>query len=303
MKLDPRMVVQFAVIAEEASFTRAAERLCVAQPWLSRRLSKFEEQLGFPLFVRNTRSIALTDKGWELLQVARSVQVSMSAMEALASQLQRGSAGRLRLGVPPYSYQVAPRGELIDRFCLLYSDVSVELDVGWTPGLIDRVLSGSLDLAFVLGDIRSTELEVTTLCELRVELIKAADHPLATVKELVSSDLKNQTIAVFNKALHPELFDSIYSKWQEAGAKLIPFVELNQALLDRTLSLENIIIASFDLRDDLLNEKAIIRRALGDSIWVPFSLVRRIGWNSRESQRFLNLARDFALKPPDMARQ
>ncbi|AGL86671.1 hypothetical protein PFLCHA0_c49210 [Pseudomonas protegens CHA0] len=123
------------------------------------------------------------------------------------------------------------------------------------------------------------------------------------MKELVSSDLKNQTIAVFNKALHPELFDSIYSKWQEAGAKLIPFVELNQALLDRTLSLEKIIIASFDLRDDLLNEKAIIRRALGDSIWVPFSLVRRIGWNSRESQRFLNLARDFALKPPDMARQ
>ncbi|KGI83710.1 hypothetical protein JY98_16460, partial [Exiguobacterium mexicanum] len=73
MKLDPRLVVQFAIIAEEGSFTRAAERLHVAQPWLSARLKKFEEQLGFPLFTRNTRNITLTKQGYELLQAARSV--------------------------------------------------------------------------------------------------------------------------------------------------------------------------------------------------------------------------------------
>lgn len=290
MKLDPRMVVQFAVIAEEGSFTRAAERLRVAQPWLSKRLGQLEDQLGFPLFVRNTRSIALTDKGRELLQMARTVHASLSATEALASQLQRGDERRLRLGVPPYSHQVALRRELVDRFCVLHSQVSVELDVGWTPRLVDRVLSGSLDLAFVLGDVQSNEIETTTLCDLRVELMMAADHPLAAMANIVASDLKNQTIAIFNKALHPELFESLYSKWQNAGARLIPFVELNQALLDRTQAPERIIVACFDLKDDLLNEAAIVRRTLEDSTLVPFALVRRVGWSSLESQRFLSLA-------------
>ena len=63
MKLDPRIVVQFVVIAEEASFTRAARRLHVAQPWLSGRIKRFEEQLGFSLFVRNAHGIELTSKG------------------------------------------------------------------------------------------------------------------------------------------------------------------------------------------------------------------------------------------------
>ena len=155
MKLDPRLVVQFAVIAEEGSFTRAAERLHVAQPWLSARLKQLEDQLGFPLFTRSTRSIALTEQGNELLQTARSVHASMMLTEALASKLQHRDERRLRLGSPPYGNQVSRRQELVDRFASTYSDISVELDIGWSPGLIDRVLKGALDLAFVLGEVRN----------------------------------------------------------------------------------------------------------------------------------------------------
>ena len=85
MKLDPRIVVQFVVIAEEASFTRAARRLHVAQPWLSGRIKRFEEQLGFSLFVRNAHGIELTSKGAALLEVAHSVELSMTATESVAA--------------------------------------------------------------------------------------------------------------------------------------------------------------------------------------------------------------------------
>lgn len=74
------------------------------------------------------------------------------------------------------------------------------------------MLSGLLDLAFVPGDICNEELEVTRLCQLRIELMMSAKHPLATNKELISSDLKQYTVLVFNRALNPALFDSIFRR-------------------------------------------------------------------------------------------
>ncbi|TDF83853.1 LysR family transcriptional regulator [Pseudomonas sp. H9] len=297
MKLDPRMVIQFAVIAEEGSFTRAAERLCVAQPWLSARLKKLETQLGFPLFDRSTRHVTLTDKGHKLLQAARNVQASMTATEALAAQLQRRDEGRLRIGTPPYSHQIAVRPDLIDRFGLHQPNIHIELDFGWTPGLIQRVMQGELDLAFVLGEQDNQALETIRLCELNVELMMAADHPLASEPKLVAANLKNHTVALFNRALYPALYDTIYLKWADAGALLIPFVELNQALLDRALTHERIIIACFEMKDRLLDEKAIIRRTLEDSCSIPFSLVRRVGCETPESQRFWEVAQGYASAP------
>ncbi|HFG6905405.1 LysR family transcriptional regulator [Acinetobacter baumannii] len=290
MKLDPRLVVQFAVIAEEGSFTRAAERLHVAQPWLSARLKKFEDQLGFPLFTRNTRSIALTKQGYELLQAARGVHSSMMLTEALASQLQHQDERHLRIGSPPYGNHVVRRQELVDQFALIYPDISVELDIGWSSGLIDRVLKGVLDLAFVLGEIRHPEIQTMLLCELRVEFLMSANHPLAKVENLKPTDLKGQTIAVFTRALHPELFDSIFSGLKAAGATLIQFIEFNQALLDRTHATEPTMVTSFGLKYDHLNDANIIRKTLVDHNSVPFSLIRKIGHTSAESQLFWNLS-------------
>ncbi|BEM64719.1 LysR family transcriptional regulator [Serratia marcescens] len=293
MKLDPRIVVQFVVIAEEASFTRAARRLHVAQPWLSGRIKRFEEQLGFSLFVRNAHGIELTSKGAALLEVAHSVELSMTATESVAAKLRRANQERFSIGMPPYSYQIASRNEIINRFSKLNPGVHVELDVGWSPSLIEKVLSGLLDLAFVPGDICNEELEVTRLCQLRIELMMSAKHPLATNKELISSDLKQYTVLVFNRALNPALFDSIFSPWEAIGVNLVPFVELNQDVLERVHSSETIVIACFDLKDDLLNKDVLIRKTIVDSSLVPFSLVRRAGWCSPECNNFLALAKDL----------
>ncbi|CAK7075669.1 MULTISPECIES: LysR family transcriptional regulator [Providencia] len=290
MKLDPRLVVQFAIIAEEGSFTRAAERLHVAQPWLSARLKKFEEQLGFPLFTRNTRNIALTKQGYELLQAARGVHASMMLTEALASQLQHRDERHLRLGSPPYGNHIVRRQELVDQFALIYPDISVELDIGWSSGLIDRVLKGGLDLAFVLGEVHHSEIETMLLCELKLELLMSANHPLAKVNNLKPADLKGQTIAVFTRALHPELFDSIFTGLKAAGATLVQFIEFNQALLDRTHSAEPTMVASFGLRYEYLNAANIIGKTLDESNSIPFSLIRKIGHASEESQLFWDLS-------------
>lgn len=286
MKLDPRLLIQFAVIAEENSVTRAAERLHVAQPWLSARLKKLEEQIGFALFTRTTRSIQLTPKGRELLPAARSVYGATMTTEALASQLAQRNERSLRLGCPPYSDQIFRRRELLDRFVEHHPEISVELDVGWTPRLLDRVLSGSLDLAFMLGPLKNERLEAMPLHSVKVELMMADEHPLASLSALRTIDLENQTIAVFNRALHPELYDSIFLPWEQAGANLMKVAEINETLIERALSSERLVVASFSLREDYQDLPGVVRRVLHDSEPVPFSLVRLIDRTSPEGQVF-----------------
>ncbi|MFZ2870722.1 LysR family transcriptional regulator, partial [Zavarzinia sp.] len=79
MHFDIKAVLHFVAVAEDMSFTRAARRLGIAQPWLSRRIRQLEEQLGFALFERTTRSIELTARGRGFLDAAREVA---SAVEA-----------------------------------------------------------------------------------------------------------------------------------------------------------------------------------------------------------------------------
>ena len=68
--MNVRLAILFAAVAEERSFTRAAARLNIAQPWLSAQVRKFEEQLGFTLFDRGKGGIELTPQGEQLLPVA-----------------------------------------------------------------------------------------------------------------------------------------------------------------------------------------------------------------------------------------
>ena len=95
IRLDPKLMIAFAVIAQERSFTRAAERLRVAQPWLSARFAKLESLLGFRLLDRTTRSVTLTDRGATLLPVAEEMLRVSQQADRLSLQIGRtGSAIR-----------------------------------------------------------------------------------------------------------------------------------------------------------------------------------------------------------------
>ncbi|GAB7554277.1 LysR family transcriptional regulator [Novosphingobium resinovorum] len=105
MRIDPRLLIEFAAVAEEASFTKAAERLRIAQPWLSARIKKLETMLGFGLIDRTTRHVALTQRGRTFLEAARAVTIASEAANALAQNLRH----RERVGSrPPFESRVEP---------------------------------------------------------------------------------------------------------------------------------------------------------------------------------------------------
>src|SRR5271167_4546023 len=89
----------FVAIAEERSFTRAAERLWVAQPGLSTQIRRLEAELGIVLFERHTRGVDLTEAGAPFLERARVALAAADVARATGRDLQSGVVGSIRLGL------------------------------------------------------------------------------------------------------------------------------------------------------------------------------------------------------------
>src|SRR5882757_4762458 len=97
--MELRHLRYFVAIAEEGSFTRAAERLWVAQPGLSTQIRRLEKELGIQLFERHTRGVDLTVAGGLLLERARVALAAAEAAAATGANIRDGVSGALRVGL------------------------------------------------------------------------------------------------------------------------------------------------------------------------------------------------------------
>ncbi|WP_240782442.1 LysR family transcriptional regulator [Roseococcus sp. SYP-B2431] len=223
--MDIRLVLHFGVVAEELSFTRAAARLGVAQPWLSTRIRQLEAQLGVPLLLRSTRRVELTEEGRALLARARPLVEAAQGVDELAATL-RGGSGRLRLGTPPYGAHIPVTNSLIEAFRRHWPSVSVELDIGWTPVLLERARQGVLDLAFTVAVAPPAGLEALALAQTTQELILAPGDPLLALPEIPPAALAGRKVAVFTRGLNPELSRALFEPVVEAGGTLVEIPDI-----------------------------------------------------------------------------
>ena len=143
---DPDQLRTFLAVAQSLSFTQAANRLGLRQPTVSQQIRRLEEAVGRELFVRDTRSVALTADGEAMAGFARSILAAHE--QAVGYFTGSGLAGRLRLGVTDdLALTQVPR--ILRDFRQLYPRIDLELTVSQSGTLQRRVESGHLDLAFV----------------------------------------------------------------------------------------------------------------------------------------------------------
>ncbi|MBF6084885.1 LysR family transcriptional regulator [Nocardia cyriacigeorgica] len=148
MDVHGRDLGYFVAVAEELHFGRAAERLFISQPALSKQIRALERQLGAPLFERDRRSVALTPVGAALLPHARTILAEWTSARAAVDAAKIAQAATLVIGMstsPSRGLLPAIRSRMTERF----PQVSITLrQIGWsdpTAGLAD----GSTDVAFV----------------------------------------------------------------------------------------------------------------------------------------------------------
>ncbi|HEY6745432.1 MAG TPA: LysR family transcriptional regulator [Mycobacteriales bacterium] len=191
-ELDLRLLRSFVAVAEELHFTRAANRLYVAQQALSRDIRRLESQLGTPLFVRSTRRVTLTAEGERLLAHARSL---LALNDAAFLEL-RGAARPLLVDVigealtPARIVDAARRAAPQFEFTMRYG--------GGLGAALPKVLAGRLDVAFGrtegLGRPFPAELTRRLIRYEPLALLIPDGHPLASLPEVPCDRLRGLEI-------------------------------------------------------------------------------------------------------------
>ncbi|RAK54164.1 LysR family transcriptional regulator [Phenylobacterium soli] len=146
-----RLVRAFVVLAEELNFGRAAERLHVTQPALSAQLRQMEARLGFPLFERSTRRVALTAQGAALLPHARALVSESGRFAQAVAQMQPRPQRRVVLGAALYTLEIRERQMLLEAFFERYPDAPITVLPLWQREVARALLRGEADLALMLG--------------------------------------------------------------------------------------------------------------------------------------------------------
>jgi DNA-binding transcriptional LysR family regulator len=184
----------FVAVAEELNFSRAAERLHIAQPALSAQIRSLEAQLGTPLFVRTTRKVELTATGTMLLEDAREVLALADAAVAKLRAASRGERGELRIGFAAHGAGEVGM-EILRRFAEKHPAIESELISAPSLEELQRqVRDRETDVAFVWLPLLYDELEAEVVLAEQTLAVLHPEHRLAAEAEVRQVQLADHPI-------------------------------------------------------------------------------------------------------------
>ena len=216
--MELRHLRYFVAVAEERNFTRAAERLHMAQPPLSRSIQQLEETLEVQLFQRDSRPLKLTETG--KFFYAHAVQLLAQTAELESMTRRVGNIERsLSVGfVGSTLYGMLPK--IIRRFRDENATVELSLHEMSTMDQIRALKDGQIDIGF--GRIRHEDVNIRRVILREEKMIVALPegHPLSLLKPILAlSDLVSETLIIFPKSPRPSYADQVLSVFQDRGLK------------------------------------------------------------------------------------
>lgn len=235
MVFDPRLALTFAVVAEDLSFTRAAERLGVAQPWVSEQIRRLEERLKRRLLVRTSRRTELTADGLAFLPYAQAMARANDAAQRWAGELRAGRQESLRLGAVDFVTEYPERTELIDRFMHARPQVDLQIHNGTAEEVLRRLLAGDFDavLAFdtSIGDDPAFRVE-TRVCRRFAGLMVPREDPIAALSVAPLSAVDRHVVVTSPGRSDPIALRATYSALTANGAELFAAPEPNRRTIE-----------------------------------------------------------------------
>lgn len=220
--MELRHLRYFVAVAEELHFGRAASRLHISQPPLSRQIRELEKELGTDLFWRTKRRVELTPAGEAFLPEARRTLDQAQRAVRIAERTGRGELGRLVVGFVEAAIYSGLLPAAIQRYRAGFPDVAVELRETVSKDQPVALRDGTIDVGLAHIPPDETDRSFASEPVLRDPLIVAlrADHPLADRQPFRLRDLAAETLILFRRNLAPALHDAILHRLGRAG--LVP---------------------------------------------------------------------------------
>jgi DNA-binding transcriptional LysR family regulator len=203
--MELRHIRYFVAVAEALNFTKAASRLRVAQPALSRQVADLEDELGVDLLKRTSHGVALTAEGKLFLEEARGILQRVDESVTKVRALARGEFGELQVGyVPPLDLHILPRA--LAEFQKTTPGVKVVLHDRGSDELCNELRDGTLHLALMMrpSEEFTTGIEFEEIGRYPFFVAMASGHPLTRMKAVSLEMLAKQSLVVLDRKRNSE---------------------------------------------------------------------------------------------------
>jgi DNA-binding transcriptional LysR family regulator len=218
--MELRHLRYFVAAAEEENVSRAALKLHVSQPGVSRQIRDLEQEIGFPLFERSAKALKLTTAGKTFLTEAQAVLQHAEDAVKKARAVTGGVQGEIHVGyAPSLTVQILPPA--LRAFQQEFPKVRVALHDLSTGEMLAQLRNGKLQLAItVRTDHKMTRgLEFSEVVRYPTRLAVSPKHPLAKAKSVSLEQVVREPLVIYQRTEYPEYFAMIEKIYSSVGGK------------------------------------------------------------------------------------
>ncbi|MEO0826239.1 MAG: LysR family transcriptional regulator [Cyanobacteria bacterium J06635_15] len=214
--VDFRQIEYFVTVAKELHFGRAADRLQITQPALSKQIASLEKMLGVQLLFRTKRTVELTHAGQTFLQQAHQLLLQKETAIQLTRRTGCGDIGHLAIGFTETAAQtVLP--PLLRNFLQCYPKVEIDLIELATEAQVTALNQDTIDLAFLHPPIDQRGLQVRLILEESFVAVLPPQHPLGCYETLPLEAFAHEPLMIHPRQEGPALYDGFLQVCQMAG--------------------------------------------------------------------------------------
>ena len=278
----------FMTVANERSFSRAAEKLERTQPAVSLALQRLETELGEKLLDRSAKDVVLTDAGRAVLEYARRFQNLESELQNSMAELRDHSAGRLVIGANESTGLYLLRH--IERYRRMYPKVKVQIRRSFSSRIPAEIVDGNLELGVISYQPRDERLQSRVIFTDSLAFVVSPKHTLANRTEVPISELGEETFIAHN-VISPYR-DLVLRVFQERGVRLNMDIEMPTVEMIRWMVEENQGVAFLPR---MCVEQEIAEKRLV-AVKVPEIVVERKIYLVQPSRRAVSYATDAFLQ-------
>ncbi|MED4907871.1 LysR substrate-binding domain-containing protein [Brevibacillus centrosporus] len=213
--MELRHIRYFLALAEELNFSRAAERLHIAQPPLSRQIQQLEDEVGVPLFYRNKRRVELTNAGKAFLEKAYEMIDLVEDACDTARMAARAEHGKLIIGFTGTAENLLP---LLSDYRRRYPDVSLNLQLMGTTAQVAALQEKRIDVGILTPPVTNEEILVTKFQNPPLGVVLPENHPLAERGGPIAiAELAEESFVITPRSIGQGFYDSVTRICHDAG--------------------------------------------------------------------------------------
>jgi DNA-binding transcriptional LysR family regulator len=216
--MELRHLKYFVTVAEERHFTRAAERLGMAQPPISQQIHKLEREIGAQLFRRLTRGVELTDAGRVLYEDAVQILRLVEQAQSRAQSAARGQTGHIRVGLASSVVFHPVISELMVAYRASHPQVSISPSESNISALMEDLLEERIDVAIIRQTSLATDrIKLERVLEEHMLVVLSSQHVLAEADSVRLDALAGERFIMFPRSIAPVLYDDVISACKRCG--------------------------------------------------------------------------------------